>query len=134
MIVGRLRSCRPRRSTAVYCTVLRSRGVPRVSTVNCVSVDLDRTRPLWRQIAAIVVSRMADGTYPVGTRVPSVVEISTEFEVAASTAQKVLAHLKAQGLIRTEVGLGSFVTILAQTPDSRTADGPGLWNHVRTFS
>lgn len=71
--------------------------------------DLDRSRPVWRQIAAIVEQRIEDGAYPVGSRVPSVVELSTEFEVAASTAQKVLAHLKEQGLVRTEVGLGSFV-------------------------
>ncbi|MFB7500000.1 GntR family transcriptional regulator [Streptomyces sp. NPDC056161] len=73
------------------------------------SVDLDRTRPIWRQIVAVIQGRIEDGTYPAGSRVPSVVEISTEFEVAASTAQKVLAHLKAEGWVRTEVGLGSFV-------------------------
>ncbi|QQM45243.1 GntR family transcriptional regulator [Streptomyces liliifuscus] len=73
------------------------------------SVDLDRTRPIWRQVAAIVQARIADGTYPAGSKVPSVVELSAEFEVAASTAQKVLAHLKEAGFIRTEVGLGSFV-------------------------
>lgn len=64
---------------------------------------------MWRQIAEVIVARIDDGTYPVGSKVPSVVELSTEFEVAASTAQKVLAHLKAEGLVRTEVGLGSFV-------------------------
>jgi DNA-binding GntR family transcriptional regulator len=74
-----------------------------------VSVDLDRTRPIWRQVAAIVQARIEAGTYPAGSRVPSVVEISTEFGVAASTAQKVLAHLKSEGLVRTEVGLGTFV-------------------------
>lgn len=73
------------------------------------SVDLDRTRPIWRQIAAIVVDRIEDGTYPAGARVPSVVELSAEFGVAASTAQKVLAHLKTEGLVRAEVGLGTFV-------------------------
>ncbi|MEV7975481.1 winged helix-turn-helix domain-containing protein [Streptomyces sp. NPDC086519] len=73
------------------------------------STDLDRTRPIWRQIAAIVQARIEDGTYPAGSRVPSVVELSTEFNVAASTAQKVLAHLKAEGLVRAEVGLGTFV-------------------------
>ena len=73
------------------------------------SVDLDRTRPIWRQIAAIIKGRIDDGTYPAGSKVPSVVDISTEFEVAASTAQKVLGHLKTEGLVRTEVGLGSFV-------------------------
>ncbi len=98
-----------RRSTAVYRTVLRSRGVLRLSSVNRVSIDLDRTRPIWRQVAAVIVERIEDGTYPAGSKVPSVVDLSTEFGVAASTAQKVLAHLKAEGLIRTEVGLGSFV-------------------------
>ncbi|MBD0743627.1 GntR family transcriptional regulator [Streptomyces sp. CBMA152] len=73
------------------------------------SVDLDRTRPIWRQIAAIIAGRINDGTYPVGSKVPSVVEISTEFEVASSTVQKVMAHLKAEGFVRTEVGLGTFV-------------------------
>ncbi|MGW3653465.1 GntR family transcriptional regulator [Streptomyces sp. NPDC000878] len=71
--------------------------------------ELDRTRPVWRQVAAIITARIADGDYPVGTRVPSVVELSAEFGIASSTAQKALAHLKSEGLIRAEVGLGSFV-------------------------
>ncbi|GGR38041.1 hypothetical protein GCM10010497_46200 [Streptomyces cinereoruber] len=74
------------------------------------STDLDRTRPVWRQIVAVIEQRIADGTYPVDARVPSVVELSAEFGVAASTAQKVLAHLKAEGRVRTEVGLGTFVS------------------------
>lgn len=73
------------------------------------SSDLDRTRPVWRQVSAAITARIADGTYPVGARVPSVVELASEFGIAASTAQKALAHLKAEGLIRAEVGLGSFV-------------------------
>ncbi|MEU0670387.1 winged helix-turn-helix domain-containing protein [Streptomyces lavendulocolor] len=73
------------------------------------SKDLDRTRAVWRQIAAVIVERIEDGTYPAGSRVPSVVELSAEFEVASSTAQKVMAHLKKEGVVRTEVGLGTFV-------------------------
>lgn len=73
------------------------------------SSDLDRTRPVWRQVAAAITTRITDGTYPVGARVPSVVELSSEFGIAASTAQKALTHLKSEGLIRAEVGLGSFV-------------------------
>ncbi|MET8327247.1 winged helix-turn-helix domain-containing protein [Streptomyces sp. NPDC005181] len=94
---------------AVAITVIRSRDVPRISGVNCMSEDLDRTRPVWRQVAAVITARIAEGVYPVGGKVPSVVELSTEFGIAASTAQKALTHLKAEGLIRTEVGLGSFV-------------------------
>ncbi|MEU4653308.1 winged helix-turn-helix domain-containing protein [Streptomyces sp. NPDC023723] len=73
------------------------------------SPDLDRTWPIWRQVAAATADRITDGQYPVGARVPSVVELSAEFGIAASTAQKALSHLKAEGLIRAEVGLGSFV-------------------------
>ena len=73
------------------------------------STELDRTRPVWRQIAAVITGRIADGTYPAGSRVPSVVEIAAEWDVAASTAQKGLAHLKAEGVVRSEVGLGTFV-------------------------
>ncbi|MFI6563790.1 GntR family transcriptional regulator [Streptomyces sp. NPDC050534] len=73
------------------------------------SPELDRTRPVWRQVAAAIETRIASGEYPVGARVPSVVELSNDFGIAASTAQKALAHLKSEGLIRAEVGLGSFV-------------------------
>ncbi|MGW2644108.1 GntR family transcriptional regulator [Streptomyces sp. NPDC001393] len=71
--------------------------------------ELDRTRPVWRQVAEAIATRIASGEYPLGARVPSVVEMSAEFGIATSTAQKALAHLKAEGLIRAEVGLGSFV-------------------------
>lgn len=94
---------------AVYRSLLRSHGIPQCPSVNRMSPDLDRTRPIWRQVAELIAARIADGTYPVGSRVPSVVELSTEFSIATSTAQKALAHLKAEGLIRAEVGLGSFV-------------------------
>ncbi|MFF5518451.1 winged helix-turn-helix domain-containing protein [Streptomyces coeruleorubidus] len=73
------------------------------------SPELDCTRSVWRQVAAIIATRITDGEYPVGARVPSVVELSAEFGIASSTAQEALARLKAEGLIRAEVGLGSFV-------------------------
>jgi len=85
-----------------------------------VSHDLDRTRPIWRQVAARIADRIADGTYPVGGKVPSVVELSTEFGIAASTAQKALAHLKTEGLIRAEVGLGSFVADPSEVDDRQS--------------
>ena len=73
------------------------------------SHDLDRSRPIWRQVAAIIEGRIADGTYPPGSRVPGIVELSAEFGIAASTAQKALAHLRDTGQVRTELGLGTFV-------------------------
>lgn len=72
----------------------------------------------WKQAAAAITARIDDGIYPAGSKVPSVVDISTEFGVAASTAQKVLAHLKAEGLVRTEVGLGTFVADRPEVDES----------------
>ena len=73
------------------------------------SVDLDRTRSIWRQVAAIVADRIADGTYPARSKLPSVVQLSAEFSIASSTVQKVYKHLQAEGLARGEVGIGTFV-------------------------
>ncbi|MBD9724982.1 MULTISPECIES: winged helix-turn-helix domain-containing protein [Streptomyces] len=69
--------------------------------------------PRWRQVAKVVRGRIADGTYPPRTRVPSVVQITEEFGVANATAHKVLRSLREAGLTYTEPGLGSFV---AQNP------------------
>ncbi|MBT3167216.1 winged helix-turn-helix transcriptional regulator [Streptomyces sp. Vc74B-19] len=73
-------------------------------------VELDRTRPLWRQIAAEIIRRISDGTYPPGSRVPSTLEIAQEFGVVNATAAKAMAHLRAEGWTRGEVGLGTFVS------------------------
>ncbi|MFI6486853.1 GntR family transcriptional regulator [Streptomyces sp. NPDC050564] len=69
--------------------------------------------PRWRQVAEVLRRRIEDGTYPPRTRVPSVIQITAEFGIAAATAQKVLQGLRKDGLTYTEPGLGSFV---AQKP------------------
>ena len=71
--------------------------------------DLDRTRAVWRQVAQIVIGRIEDGTYPPGSRVPGTLELATELGIASSTSQKALAHLRAEGWLRGEVGIGTFV-------------------------
>lgn len=58
----------------------------------------------------MIRGRIGDGTYPPGTRVPSVVQLGSEFGIANVTAQKVVRALRDEGLIRTEPGMGSYVT------------------------
>jgi DNA-binding transcriptional regulator YhcF (GntR family) len=76
--------------------------------------------PRWRQVARVIRQRIDDGTYPPRTRVPSVVEMLEEFGIATSTGQKVHRALRAEGLIYTEPGMGSFVT--AQPPAESSED------------
>ncbi|MEU5236824.1 GntR family transcriptional regulator [Streptomyces lydicus] len=72
-------------------------------------IEFAPDRPRWRQVADVIRERIADGTYPPRTRVPSVVEMLEEFGIATTTGQKVHRGLRAEGLIYTEPGMGSFV-------------------------
>ena len=66
-------------------------------------------RPRWRQVHEVIVERIRSGEYPPRSRVPSTVGLMGEFGIANVTAQKVLRQLRADGLIYTESGMGSFV-------------------------
>ncbi|MFG1957551.1 GntR family transcriptional regulator [Nonomuraea sp. NPDC049028] len=66
---------------------------------------------------AIIAERIRTGEYKPGERIPSLVDLIEEFGIANATGQKVMRALRADGLIRTEPGMGSFVT----TPEERQA-------------
>lgn len=83
-------------------------------------IDFAPDVPRWRQVYEVIRQRIADGTYPPRTRVPSVVQLQQEFGIAGATSQKVNRALREAGLIYTEPGLGSFV---AQRERGTPADG-----------
>ncbi|MFD1828855.1 GntR family transcriptional regulator [Streptomyces desertarenae] len=78
-------------------------------------MDLDRGKPVWPQVADELRRRSDAGAYAPGSRFPAVVELASEFDVAASTVQKAVAALRGEGRLRTVLGQGSFVT----GPDER---------------
>ncbi|MFE3326916.1 GntR family transcriptional regulator [Streptomyces sp. NPDC059176] len=80
-------------------------------------IEFAPDQPRWRQVAEVVRERIADGTYPPRSRVPSVLQLQAEFGIATATGQKVHRALRDEGLIYTEPGLGSFVA-------DRPADSP----------
>lgn len=80
-----------------------------VSHPVCVTYDPDDSQPKWRQIAAILRARIADGTYPPGRPLPSIAYLSQEYGVARNTARRVLDALVAEGLAYTEPGKGTYV-------------------------
>ena len=75
-------------------------------------------RPRWRQVHEVIVERIRSGEYAPGTRVPSTVQLTGEFGIANVTAQKVLRQLREDGLIYTELGMGSFVARLPEKPNT----------------
>ena len=74
-----------------------------------VSMEFEPDVPRWRQVYGVIARRIRNGVYASGARVPSVLQIQAEFGIATSTGQKVLRQLRADRLIYTEPGLGSFV-------------------------
>lgn len=88
------------------------RGYPQVNRDaygSTVVIEFRPNAPKWRQIADILKERVADGTYPADTPLPSEHELVREFGVARGTARKVLTKLKEEGVAYAERGLGTFV-------------------------
>ncbi|WP_229758927.1 GntR family transcriptional regulator [Peterkaempfera bronchialis] len=79
--------------------------------------DLDPTRPKWPQIAERLADRIEGGQYAPG-RLISSRSVEEEFGVAKVTAGKALAELRRRNLVRTEFGMGSYVTGPAERGDN----------------
>ncbi|MDX3747629.1 GntR family transcriptional regulator [Streptomyces sp. AK08-02] len=72
-------------------------------------MDLDRSKPVWPQVATELRRRLDAGQYPSGERFPAVNELAAEMDVAPSTVQKAVAALREEGRLYTVLGQGSFV-------------------------
>ena len=72
---------------------------------------IDPTGPVppYRQIAAIIRSRIESGEYPKGSRIPTESEMVETWEVARTTARRAIALLRDQGLVETVPQRGTYV-------------------------
>lgn len=66
-------------------------------------------RAVWKQVADELRHRIDTGVYRPRQAVPSLTTLQQEFGVARNTIRKVIAHLSDEGLVRTEMGVGTFV-------------------------
>ena len=73
-------------------------------------MGVDRDSPQWprEQIAAALRDRIAAGA--IGPRLPSLVTLAAEFGVSQMTMQRALDILKAEGLVYSRPGHGTFVS------------------------
>jgi GntR family transcriptional regulator len=65
--------------------------------------------PLYHQLAQLLKSRIADGTYPRGRALPPETRLQREFGVARSTVRHALGQLEADRLIERRRGAGTYV-------------------------
>jgi GntR family transcriptional regulator len=83
-----------------------------------VTIDHDAEQPLYLQLAAILHGQIASGKLE--RRVPSVKTLTQQYGVAQGTAERALALLREEGLIRSVMGRGHFVVPEAERPPRKS--------------
>jgi GntR family phosphonate transport system transcriptional regulator len=74
-----------------------------------VALARDTDRPLWRQIEHDLMGRIHAGDLPRGERLPSALALARQLGVNRHTVRRALAALEQRGLLRTELGRGTYV-------------------------
>jgi GntR family transcriptional repressor for pyruvate dehydrogenase complex len=62
-----------------------------------------------RRVADVILSRVIEGTYPCGLRLPAESALAEELSCGRSTIREALRHLADQGLLRSRRGSGTMV-------------------------
>ena len=65
--------------------------------------------PPWAQVRDILREKILSGELPPGATVPSLVTLHQEYGIAKTTARKVIAALRDEGLVTTTPGWGTHV-------------------------
>ena len=72
--------------------------------------ELQNSRPIWQQLAEQLGRRIVTGTYPPGSRFPTVRELAAEAGVNPNTMQRAVAQLESDGMVITNRTAGRTVT------------------------
>jgi len=70
------------------------------------------SQPIYQQIAARLRAAIADGTYPVGARLPTELELCEEFGISRFTARGAVRLLLTAGLVSRRQRVGTVVIAL----------------------
>ncbi len=68
-------------------------------------------RPLYKQLIQKLRGDIADGVYPVHSKIPSEQELCETYQVSRVTVRKALTELTQEGLLKRHQGKGTFVSI-----------------------
>jgi DNA-binding transcriptional regulator YhcF (GntR family) len=75
------------------------------------SIDGHSTFPPFEQLRAQVLSGIADGSLPAGTRLPTVRALASELSLAVNTVARSYRELEAAGAIETRGRNGTFISL-----------------------
>ena len=63
----------------------------------------------YEEVAADLISKINDGTYPKGTKLPSRAQMRNIYKISDSVSDKALMIVRATGLVETLAGVGVYV-------------------------
>ncbi|MBO1580661.1 MULTISPECIES: MocR-like pyridoxine biosynthesis transcription factor PdxR [Bacillus] len=86
----------------------------------------DKHLPKYQQIIDYMKEKIANGEWPIGSKIPSQRKLAKLFHVNRSTVITALEELMADGLIRGQMGMGTIVT--NNTWSLLATDPPPNWN------
>jgi GntR family transcriptional regulator len=66
--------------------------------------------PLYAVVEAQIAAGIADGEFPIGSRLPTEDDLIQRFAVSRTTVRKAIQNLSDRGLIKIRRGTGTFVT------------------------
>lgn len=94
----------------------------------------------YEQVSELLARRIAQGVYPLGTRLPSIRALCREQDISVTTAQSAYARLEAMGLARAQPRSGYYVQPRPRPHDlpkvSRPVQRPlevSQWDQVRSM-
>lgn len=83
----------------------------------------DDPRGLAHAVAARLRTAIADGALTPGAKVPSEAQLSRGYEVSRTVVREAVSQLRAEGLVETFQGRGSFIAATPGAAGGRADDG-----------
>lgn len=84
--------------------------------------------PLAQGVVSGLKSRILDGSLPAGSKLPSEAELSDEYAVSRTVVREAVTRLRAEGLVETFQGRGSFV-LAVPGPTSFRVEAAAIRSH-----
>ncbi|MBO5779783.1 MAG: GntR family transcriptional regulator [Muribaculaceae bacterium] len=90
-------------------------------------------KPIYLQIADRICDAISDGTYPPDSRIPSVRDYASKFQVNPNTVMRSYEYLADEGVIYNKRGLGFFAAADAEEQIVRLHSETFFKNEVNYF-
>ena len=88
---------------------------PELKAPNCgITVDASAGAPIWLQIRNKVIYLIRSGALKKGDRLPTIRDLAVLLDINFNTVGKAYKDLERDGIISTNRGLGTFVSIDAE--------------------